>query len=376
MSRESGIEWTDATWNPVVGCDPVSPGCANCYARPMSLRLGRAAAVARAHGRGHHKGDQYAAVVGNDGHWTGLVRCLPEALGEPLGWRGPRRVFVCSMSDLLQRAVPDEFVASVLAVCTVCPDLEFRILTKRAERLAELLPALGPQVYEQIGQWLDLGAAPNARRRAAPHVECFFRTGPAWDRADAVATAAAWPPGNVRVGISAEDQRTFDLRIFYLLRLAGAGWPTFLSLEPLLEPIDCRVALGRGPRACGCGGLCDSGMECPMSYNAPRVGQVIIGGETGPGARPMRPAWVRAIRDECVAARVPFFFKQWGEWATERSSGEQAREPRDLWSWGDGTVAWRVGRRVSGRLLDGREWNGQPADSINHEGHEGREGDG
>lgn len=215
------IEWTDATWNPVVGCTHVSPGCANCYA------------AAFAH-RGLHP--SHRGLTRYTGRWTGTVRCLPERLDDPLHWRKPRRVFVCSMSDLFHDDVPGQFVGAVERVIDRCPQHTFIILTKRAERMRKI-----------IGK-------------------------------DAL-------PRNVWLGVSCEDQERADERIPLLLRTVAAV--KFISVEPLLGPID-------------------------LSAHLPGLRWAIVGGESGPNARPCDVAWITSIAEQCKAANVPLFVKQLG----------------------------------------------------------------
>jgi protein gp37 len=239
------IEWTEATWNPVAGCTVISPGCTNCYAMRLAARLAL---------MGQEK---YAGTTRRSGRrsiWTGQINLAPDALDLPRPWRTGRMVFVNSMSDLFHPEVPEPFIAQVFSVIQDCHQHTFQVLTKRAERLAEMAPRL------------------------------------------------TWPP-NLWAGVSIENAE-------YLwradcLRQVPAG-VRFLSLEPLLGPLN---------------GLDLSGIHW-----------VIVGGESGPGSRPINIEWVRAIRDQCISARVPLFFKQWG-----------------------GT-----NKKKAGRNLDGRTWDEFP----------------
>lgn len=331
MSVGSTIEWTEATWNPVVGCQYVSEGCRNCYAASMTRRL-------EAMGR-----PQYAGLVGPK-HFNGTVRTVPEALELPLRWRKPRRVFVNSMSDLFHPDVPFDFVDQVFAVMALCPQHIFQILTKRPERMAEYMTGFVSNIHTRSHRvYLELG-----RLLARKTV-----TGP---------TTKGWPPPNVWLMTSCENQPTLEERVPRLLKCLAAV--RGLSLEPLLGPIDCshwvfnrrRVIrkLMYGPAALN--------EDQADSHVAHTVDWVIVGGESGPGARPMHPDWVRSIRDQCVAAGVPFFFKQWGEWAPHTLDSPlmniSGREPMvDL--AGD-TIMRRVGKKKAGRVLDGRTWDEFP----------------
>jgi len=234
MATGSSIEWTEATWNPVTGCDKVSPGCAHCYAERMARRL---------HG------------MGQANYRNGFQLTLqPHMLDAPLRWKKPRRIFVNSMSDLFHADVPLAFIQQVFDVMRRAHWHEFQVLTKRSERLA----AIDPEI--------------------------------------------AWP-SNVWMGVSVENARC----VHRIRHLAGTGARVkFLSIEPLLGPMP--------------------------GLRLENIDWVIVGGESGPRARPMNPEWVADIRDVCEASNVPFFFKQWGG----------------------------VFKKSTGRELDGRTWDEMP----------------
>ena len=238
MSDRSDIEWTDATWNPVRGCQKISPGCKHCYAETFSER--------------------FRGVPGHPFEQGFDLRLVPGALDLPRRWRSGRLVFVNSMSDLFQDEVPAEFIQRAFAVMRECPQHQFQVLTKRAERLVELAPDLD------------------------------------------------WAP-NVWMGVSVENE-DYKWRIDLLRRVPATI--RFISVEPLLGPIE----------------------KLPLKG----IHWVIAGGESGPRAREMKPEWARSIRDQCVDAGVPFFFKQWGG----------------------------VQRKLAGRRLDRREWNEMPATTV------------
>ena len=234
MSQQSPIEWTDTTWNPVTGCTKVSPGCLNCYAERMARRL---------------------KAMGQANYRNGFsVTCHPEMLTKPLTWRKPRLVFVNSMSDLFHEAVPASFIEEVFDVMCRASRHQFQILTKRADRLAQLSNTL------------------------------------------------AWP-ANVWMGVTVES-RDYLNRIDGLRSVPAAL--RFVSLEPLLGPLP------------------DLDLE--------GIGWVIVGGESGPHARPMEKEWVLDIERQCMRDSVPFFFKQWGG----------------------------VNKKKAGRLLNGRTWDEMP----------------
>jgi len=303
------IEWADAVWNPIRGCSAVSEGCRNCYAARMAARFWH--------------GDWGLAEFGADGRarWTGRIEKVDvNKLLEPLGWRKPRRVFVNSMGDLFHEGVRREWIEQAFGVMALARQHVFMVLTKRALRMRMLLA--------------DDVAMRKGVHRAARMI----------GRSLGLET---WPTRNVWLGVSVEDQRAADERIPELLATPAAM--RFVSCEPLLGPVDLKPWLGERRR----------------------LDWVIVGGETGPGARPMHPDWARSLRDQCTAAGVPFFFKQWGEWLPEGQFGADGDTPTPantgcqralvgLLEGGDGVVCYRVGRRNAGRLLDGRTWDESP----------------
>jgi protein gp37 len=319
MADRSFIEWTDTTWNPVRGCALVSAGCTNCYAMRQAHRFSG-------------KGQPYEKLTKMTSHgpvWTGAARTVPELLDQPLRWRKPRRIFLNSMSDLFHEDVPYEFVQDVWTTMKMAPQHTFQILTKRPERMLDLLT----------------------------------------NRIDATVLHAhnEVPLPNVWIGISCEDQATADERIPLLLQTPAAV--RFLSCEPLLGPLSLNPWLlsEHGRRQIGA---------------APGISWVIAGGESGPNARPSHPDWFRSLRDQCQAAGVPYFFKQWGEW--EIASLANGHHDADMsrngakWVHNDGLVNGpsffrddkrddtnpygmiRVGKKAAGRILDGRTWDEYP----------------
>ncbi len=214
MSTNSGIEWTEATWNPLTGCTKISPGCKHCYAERMAKRL---------------------QAMGQPNYADGFhLRTHPNALQLPLSWKRPRTIFVNSMSDLFHNDVPDAFIDEVFNVMHRAHWHRFQVLTKRSERLVTRNPFLS---------WTS----------------------------------------NIWMGVSVENGDY--LSRIDALRQIGAE-TKFLSLEPLLGPLP--------------------------NLDLSGINWVIVGGESGPKARPMKEEWVTAIRDQCLDAGVPFFFKQWG----------------------------------------------------------------
>ncbi len=333
MSDNSLIEWTDATWNPVTGCTKVSAGCDHCYAERVTERF---------NGKG-----SFATVT-----------LHPDRLDQPLRWwRRPRLIFVNSMSDLFHDAVPDEFIAQVFAVMAAAPQHTFQVLTKRHARMRAL--AGDDDFRVQV-----------AMDRAALELSSLRPGEPLPD------LLPSWPLPNVWLGVSVEDQQWADIRIPALLTTPAAV--RFLSCEPLLDPVDlsrwtrphaldCQDANG-DPPWCTCGRDRDGYLDW-----------VIVGGESGPGARPMHPAWARKLRDQCAAAGVPFHFKQWGEWIVSEGNADGPAVPLN---WADqperyrflrpdgtngtgydgsgGEFVVRVGKKAAGRELDGRVHDGFP----------------
>lgn len=315
------------------------------------------------------KGQPYEGLVEiKNGHpqWTGKIRTVPEALAEPLHWRKPQRIFVNSMSDLFHPDVPIDFIARMFNVMTsATPECgknhkheeecwtgephQFLILTKRPERMREVMATELSRATEYMSG-----------------EDCL-----------PLAFEFGWPPKNIWLGVSVEDQATADERIPLLLETpAAVRW---VSYEPALGQVDFRLLC----RSCEhfhkktCHRLMrdrngDFPCLCPAPFESWALDWVVAGGESGPGARPAHPDWFRRVRDDCQAAGVPFFFKQWGEWSpgyqADISSGALVRSRCQMIASEDypeqgircevGT--FKVGKKRAGRLLDGREWNEFP----------------
>lgn len=283
---KKGISWTEETWNAIRGCSKVSIGCANCYAEAMAARFSG-------------PGLAFEGLL-RDGHWNGTVRLVPEHLEDPLRWKRPRRVFVNSMSDLFHENLPDEAILKIFDVIRQCQESRghtFQILTKRAARMQDFL----------------------ARLRYDPSQETCLYLGEAGDDRG---VALAPMLHNLWVGISVENQAAADERIPLLLQTPGAV--RWLSMEPLLGPVDL-TRFGGYPE------------------------WVVVGGESGRCARPLNPDWVRGLRDQCQAAKVPFFFKQWGTWAPSQVHG------------GAGGSYKRLSKELSGKRLDGEIHDAYPS---------------
>ncbi len=339
MSDKTAIEWTDATWNPVTGCTKVSAGCKHCYAEREWRRMTKLV----------------PAYTGRD--FTDVLTHA-DRLDQPLRWKKPRKVFVNSMSDLFHDAVPNEFIDRVFAVMALASRHTFQVLTKRPERMRDYLSS-GDVVQRVIHQAFKLDCEAGA-----------------WMNADHnIGGHKIMPLPNVWLGVSVEDQAAANERIPLLLDTpAAVRW---ISAEPLLGSVDlvvpfagAKVNSARGARP-----------------GIPPLDWVVVGGESGPKARPMHPQWARDLRDQCAAAGVPFLFKQWGEWVPRSScyhTFEDGLSCADLdpgaskWpcirlnenggdghrledeDGGDSAYMQRVGKKRAGRLLDGVTHDGYP----------------
>jgi len=284
VSAGSTIEWLawpgyrPATWNPVGGCSRISEGCRGCYAEGMAARFSKPG----------QWGHGFAEMRGGKPRWTGRVELLPDKLQVPLRWRSPRCIFVNSTSDLFHEKLPDEAIDRVFGVMALCPQHRFICLTKRAERMREYSNrvARGNETQEPI----------------LPHVpeRCM------WNQT--LKSGGHWPLPNVIFGVSVEDQETADERIPHLLATPAAC--RMVSYEPALGPVDflrwlplCRVTTCRPDR--------EETAELRLSKkNGPHINWIVMGSESGHGARPCDIDWVRSIRNQCCAAGVAFFWKQ------------------------------------------------------------------
>ncbi|ETD90390.1 DUF5131 family protein [Rhodobacter capsulatus] len=312
MADKTLIGWTDATWNIVTGCSMVSAGCTNCYA--MGLAGSRL--------RHHPSRAGLTRETGGRSVWTADVRFNEGWLDQPLRWRAPRRIFVCAHGDLFHEAVPEEWIDRVFAVMGECRQHTFQVLTKRPERMREYLDERrkGRPLMPSIGGGL-LGYHP---------FNC-----------------EVMPPENIWLGTSIEDQATADARIPHLLATPAAV--RFVSAEPLLGALDLRITQARGSSRVlnALTGASFSETSLSALPRGPGLDLVIVGGESGPRARPMHPDWVRSLREQCVSAGVSFHFKQWGEWMFQSPEGRA-------------TGFYRVGKKAAGRLLDGHTWDEMP----------------
>jgi len=305
MSDNSKIEWCDATWNVITGCKKVSTGCAHCYAKTLHDR--RHAAYLR----GAKLPAQYAKPFET-------VQFHPERLDLPHRWKKSRRIFVNSMSDLFHEDVPDEFIGAIFNRMEIFDQHIYMVLTKRPDRMSEFCREFGIE-----------------------------------------------PRQNIWLGVSIENQAAADERIPLLLQTPAAV--RFVSCEPLLGAVDRSQYLQ--PTGVELIEINDAQREYPgkiteneIKRSFPKLDWVIVGGESGPGARPMHPDWARSLRDQCQEAGVPFFFKQWGEWHPAKYPWytDDGKDPAGGHTFDDGTQVVKSGKTKSGRLLDGVEWNEFP----------------
>ena len=412
------IEWTDETWNPITGCTVKSAGCRDCYAMTLAgTRLKNhpsRAGLTRQNAAGKHI-------------WTGEVRFNQAWLDQPLKWKKPRMIFVCAHGDLFHEDVPDEWIDQIFAVMALCPDHIFQVLTKRPDRMRDYCT----KFLEDDGC--------NARITKAVNL-AFAISGKNWGRCGSTSTAITtringtgareplmlrgtgdggverlylgkdlsetwhrcsdqyaervpdyvkdsgefgwglklWPLPNVWLGVSVEDQESANERIPDLLETpAAVRW---LSCEPLLGSIDFDDIWWQRDVRDASGDVVD--------YDS-AIDWVVLGGESGSTARPMHPDWARQIRDQCEAANVPFFFKQWGGYAPPIDKVDKAPVPNmnhHAWVCKDGSVICppdaagyekmydaedqygpdyyrltvKVGKKKAGRKLDGRTHDAMP----------------
>ncbi|WP_299558646.1 phage Gp37/Gp68 family protein [uncultured Sulfitobacter sp.] len=321
------IEWTERTWNPIVGCSVVSPGCTSCYAMKMAARIERMGGAPQYDGTTK---DSRAGAV-----WTGKVALAEKALLAPLKRNTPTTYFVNSMGDLFHEDVPDEWIDQVFAIMALCPQHTFQVLTKRSARMREYVDTKPPD-----GQHLKPAHIFSAGARAG-----FWKS----------TAPFHWPLPNVWLGVSAEDQQRADERIPDLLATPAAV--RFISAEPLLRRIDLlQPQFGEVFCNAKCNEHCQArgDEECPKFFG--KIDWVIVGGESGKNARPMHPDWARSLRDQCAAAGVSFFFKQWGEFVSvSEVEGEGSH-----FKFPDGATVRRIGKKAAGRTLDGHTHSETP----------------
>lgn len=313
------IEWADMTINPVVGCSHCSPGCDNCYAERFAARLAK-------HPNPKISG-KYTGTVDENGKWTGKIAtdlsCLAKLPSKP------RHIFVGSMCDLFHPATEYRYLDTLFAATIFYPQHTFLLLTKRPENMRRYISGLRPaeanesndSTYTQSVIWPELLCDRQWR---------FMSDIPGWGLLNRrVPANEHWPLNNVWLGVTVCNQEEADAKIPLLLQTPAAV--RFVSIEPMLGPVDLFDHLfSEYDKAC-----MDIQMMHPHAYSHEKINWIICGGETGPGARPMHPNWVRSLRDQCQHANTPFFFKGWGGWM-----------PSEVNSCG------RIGTWFNGQFLD------------------------
>jgi protein gp37 len=341
MAQNSNIDWTDSTWNPIRGCSPVSPGCKNCYAAKVAQRFS-----------GPGKPFEGLVRINAQGkrtdEWSGKITFAENHLLDPLKWgmvsiedSGPltglngrrRRIFVNSVSDLFHENVTDEMRDQIFAVMALCPQHVFQVLTKRPQRMAE---------YFLLGEMARVREAMIGFAASRIHLDRTKEPMLEW---------SGLPLKNVLLGASVENQQWADERRLALQQISDAGWHTMVSYEPALGPVDFR----------GWGFL----------------DWLISGGESQAGARPSHPDWHRAARYFALANSIPYFFKQWGEWAPYEAGVNGTYKDKHFIDWrgrlcgphepnpdGLDMRDWdrivKVKAKKAGHLLDGREHRAFP----------------
>ncbi|HMT13153.1 MAG TPA: phage Gp37/Gp68 family protein [Aestuariivirga sp.] len=338
MSKDTGISWTESTWDPIVGCSIVSPGCTNCYAQKMAHKIkhmedARTGSADASHYFGTTK------VVNGNPVWTGLLKLAPDhILTAPLRWKKPRRIFVNSMSDLFHENVPDAWIDRVFAVMALCPQHTFQILTKRSKRMREwMTPARATSVGME-GFEMTLNAHASARDEGRES-----RVGAGVQLTGDIAHLKLWPLPNVWLGVSCEDQERAAERVPDLLATPAAK--RFVSAEPLLGPIEFRdLPVPEGTVFHGTSGTYDalSGRfwlavgdadeemdhQRQLACDEVKLDWIIVGGESGRGHRHMQIEWAESIMRQCEDAGTPFFFKQ----DSGLKPGQRGRASEDLWA--------------------------------------------
>jgi protein gp37 len=339
---DTSIQWTDKTWNPVRGCSRVSEGCRHCYAERQAARFSGP----------HRPFDGFVRIqTGIGPQWTGKVELVESHLTDPLSWKKPQRVFVNSMSDLFHEALLDEEIDRVFAVMSQSPQHTFQVLTKRPWRML---------------QWFQYE---NDKRVRQDYVDDAAGTF-GWCHAN---VDGRWPLPNVWLGVSVEDQKTADDRIPLLLSTPAAV--RFISYEPALGPVDLWRYVGRGRPRNG-GPMVNLLRPWEEPRYQPGIDWVIVGGESGPGARPFDIAWARDIIAQCKTAGVACFIKQLGARAFVGHSYHKQIHHRST----DGNLYLKLKDGKGGDMEEWREdlrvrqfpgtANEQPPEATQHAGGE------
>ena len=351
MATTTRIEWADATTNTAVGCSHCSPGCDHCYAERFAHRLSRHPATAKV----------YAGVVDDRGRWTGKINSNFSEKMYPHRVPGKgKRVFVGSMTDIFHPNYPDEnrdeIFASILAdyIFDNGHGHTFIILTKRPQAMAEYFAAGPGTLLRRWGRagngWIIVGDGDSetfeeyADGQTIPQEMTSTR--------DNLRQDYLWPLPNLWLGVTVCNQVEADAKIPALLATPAEKY--FVSVEPMLGPVNLNILTGAFHDDT------ESNRRIFHRY-VDVIDWVICGGETGSGARPMNPDWVRSLRDQCQEATVPFFFKSWGEWAPDCLCGTKKPHPETPRPTpGHMGCMFKCGKANSGRSIDKRTWDEVP----------------
>jgi len=379
MARGTGVEYLTATWNPIaMRCTPVSAGCDHCWHQVMAKRFA---------GMSQFSDEVRAAYAGE-----GPPVLVERRLEQPLHWTGHQIIGVQFMGDSFHPDVPEEFIWKTFAVMALTPWHTYVVLTKRADRMFEVLTGRGfhGDMWAERDGMVERNVVPprllerldlKRHSQRVPHdmettVDMLLEYQP----------EPEWPLPNVIVGVTAENQQTADERIPVLLQTPAAV--RFVSCEPLLGPINLTsipaATWGEEFGGPDYRGITLSALDGGRSTDTPwHLNWVIVGGETGPGARPMHPNWVRSLRDQCQASGTAVWFKSWGAWRPLKGSGARAPTPVGFWaqhadpyannlytapdgqSFIEGVCSHgehmaRVGPKRADNILDGRTWEQLP----------------
>lgn len=285
MSTNTKIEWTDATWSPVIGCSKISDGCKNCYAERMANRLANNPSTRNAY-----------SIVSRNGKWSGHTAMIESALEKPFKWKKPKMIFVCSMSDLFHESVPFEWIDKVMAVIGRNQQHVFQVLTKRPERMFEYFTQDRYQKILNASYILGSG-----KKLSSDQIGAGISNN----------TDLSWWP-QLWLGVTAENQAMADKRIPILLEIPAKV--RFVSVEPMLEEItfDSRYLDGWCNKHDYLNGGCvkANGRLDYKGCDLSKIDQVICGPETGPGARPCKKEWITSLYEQCKSAGVPFYDKK------------------------------------------------------------------
>lgn len=323
----SKIEWTNVTWNPIVGCNKISLGCDNCYAEKMALRQ---VYIHQKRECGLNDTCLSYTVATNETGWSGKTSFNNSQLVKPLRWKKPRMIFVCSMGDLFHKSVPFAWIDQVFDIMAQTPRHTYQILTKRPDRMK--------QYFEHKNELLkDLGGYS--------------------------------PPPFIWLGVTAENQEQANKRVPVLLQIPASIH--FVSIEPMLSNIflddwmipTCKKCNGSGSLPISGGGI-----ACPDCLNTvngqgwlnSQIDWVICGGESGHKARPIHPYWVESIKHQCKVTKTPFFFKQWGAWIHKEQISDFDKIKDNFKNHVVIDNFHKLGKKKAGRLLDSKEHNEMP----------------